>query len=62
MLEVLINEDGQVETATMRTPINPRYDAMVIGAAKAWRYQPGMLGGVPVKYRKVINISVKPGA
>ena len=58
MLEVVINELGRVEAATLRLAVHPIYDAMVLAAVKDWRYQPARLGGKPVKYRKFIQISV----
>ena len=60
VLEVVINETGTVESAVMRTPINPRYDQMVLSAAKSWKYDPATVSGKPVKYRKLISISLKP--
>jgi hypothetical protein len=48
-----------VESAMMRKSIFPRYDAQVIEATRTWQYQPALLNGVPVKYRKAVNISVK---
>ena len=59
MLEVLIREDGSVESATMRRSVNPRYDSEVVSAAKGWRYKPATLDGTPVKYRKTLQIDVK---
>lgn len=62
VLEVVISETGAVESTAMRTPINPRYDQIVMTAAKSWKYAPATLNGVPVKFRKTINITVKPPA
>ena len=56
VLEVIINEAGIVEMATMRSPIDPRYDALVLTAVRHWRYQPATVGGKPVKFRKVIGV------
>jgi len=61
-LEIVIDESGVVESATIRSSMNPRYDQIVLTATKSWRYTPATLGGAPVKFRKVINISVKPGS
>jgi hypothetical protein len=58
VLEVVIDETGDVESAAMRMPISPRYDQIVVAAAKDWKYTPASLNGRPVKYRKVINISI----
>ena len=61
VLEVVINEAGLVESALMRAPINPRYDVLVLTAARTWKYKPATVSGTPVKFRKLISISVKPG-
>jgi hypothetical protein len=59
LLELLIDERGFVESAAMRMPISPRYDRMVLDAARTWRYRPATRGGVPVKFRKTIQIAIK---
>ena len=61
VLDVTINEEGTVDSAVMRIPINPRYDSLLINAARAWRFKPAMVSGTPVKFRKLITISIKPG-
>ena len=60
IVEIVINETGAVETAVMRAPVNAMYDRLALAAAKAWRYKPATLGGVPVKFRKEIVIAFKP--
>jgi len=60
MVEVVIDDAGAVESATMEGPPNPAYDRLVLGAAKTWHYQPATLNGKPVKYRKRIQISLLP--
>jgi TonB family protein len=62
MIEVVIDERGQVETATMRVPLNANFDKHALSAAKAWTYQPAILEGVPVKFRKRVQVSVVPPA
>ncbi len=62
VLELIINEAGEVESATMRSPVTPRYDSIVIAATKDWKYSPATLNGTPVKFRKMIAISIKPPA
>ena len=62
VLEVVITETGTVETAVMRTSINPRYDQIVLSAAKTWKYAPATVNGVPVKFRKLIAITLKQGS
>ena len=59
-VEIVIDETGFVESAIIRMSMNPRYDQLVIAATRNWRYRPAMLNGAPVKFRKLINIAVKP--
>jgi tetratricopeptide (TPR) repeat protein len=56
VLEVIINEAGFVEAATMRSPIDPRYDGLVLAATRQWRFQAATVGGTPVKFRKIIGV------
>jgi tetratricopeptide (TPR) repeat protein len=60
VLEVIINEIGDVEWAAMRSSVTARYDQILLSAVKNWKYQPATLNGTPVKFRKIINISIKP--
>ena len=57
-IEVIVDENGNVESASMRQPVTPQYDKLALGAARGWHYQPATVNGVPVKYRKLIQITV----
>jgi len=59
LVEVVINEQGAVESAVMRSSLGSMYDRQVIAATKTWQFKPAMLNGKPVKFRKAIQISVK---
>jgi len=54
MLDVQIDERGQVERATIRTSRYATYDELLLRAARNWRYMPAMKDGVPVKYLRTI--------
>jgi TonB family protein len=58
-IEIVIDETGNVESATMRQPVSAQYDSQALSSTKTWRYRPAMLDGVPVKFRKSISITVK---
>ena len=58
-LEVVIDESGAVETATMTGSVTQNYDQMVLAATRTWRYKPATLNGTPVKFRKTVQINVK---
>lgn len=58
IVELVIDEQGRVISAAIRESVHPIYDALVLSAAREWRYKPAMFSGVPVKYRKLIQINV----
>jgi len=58
ILDVTIDEQGRVVNATLRLSLHPIYDAQLLSATQNWRYTPAMLNGKPVKFRKIIQITV----
>jgi tetratricopeptide (TPR) repeat protein len=58
LIEVVIDETGAVEQALIRVALNAAYDRQALIAAKGWLYQPAMLNGKPVKFRKAVQINV----
>ena len=62
LVDVIVDEAGAVESATMEGAPNPSYDRLVLAAAKTWQYQPATLNGKPVKYRKRIQLAIVPPA
>ena len=61
IVEVVVAETGAVEMATVIASVNGQYDRAVLDAAKTWMYKPASLDGAPVKFRKDIRITFKPG-
>jgi len=59
-LEVVIDETGAVESAVMTATVNNVYDKAALAAARTWRYTPATVNGQPVKFRKLVQITVKP--
>jgi TonB family protein len=62
IVEVVIDETGKVESASMLQSVDPRYNRLVLVAAKNWVYRPARRDGAPVKYKKRIQIAVAPGS
>jgi TonB family protein len=64
LLELVIDETGRVESVALRQSLNRIYDALLVEAAKAWRYKPAVKEGQPVKFRKLVEIvsPVRPAA
>jgi hypothetical protein len=60
VLELVIDNRGNVESALMRVPVNAQYDRIATTAAKSWQYQPATIDGTPVKFVKRIQVSLVP--
>ena len=60
VLELVIDNNGNVESAMMRVPVNAQYDRMATTAARTWQYQPATVDGAPVKFVKRINVTLVP--
>jgi TonB family protein len=60
MIEVIIDETGAIESALMRISVSPAYDQMALAAVRAWRYRPATMNGLPVKYRKAVQVTIRP--
>ena len=59
LLELIIDEQGRVTSITIRLSVHPVYDPLLMSAARDWRYRPATVNGVPVKFRKVIQITLE---
>jgi protein TonB len=60
MIEVVIDETGVVESALMRITVSNVYDQLALAAARNWRYRPATINGIPVKYRKAVQVTIRP--
>jgi TonB family protein len=58
VIEVVIDEQGRVVHAQIRTSVHAVYDSQLMMAVRDWRYQPATLAGQRVKYRKMIQIAI----
>jgi TonB family protein len=59
-IEVVIDETGTVESVVMTASVNSIYDKLAVAAARTWRYTPASVDGHPVKFRKIVQITVRP--
>jgi tetratricopeptide (TPR) repeat protein len=57
-LEIVIDEQGTVEKATVVKSIWPSYDPLLLQATKNWKYQPAQLDGKAVKFVKSMDVTV----
>ena len=59
MLEIVIDEQGRVTAITVRSSVHVMFDPLLVAAARDWRYKPATVNGVPVKFRKLVQIVVE---
>jgi len=59
-IEVIIDETGAVESSVIRAAIDPIYDKIALEASHGWHYTPATRDGVPVKFRKLVQVKIQP--
>ena len=59
-VELVIDAAGNVESARLMQSVHPRYDELLLAAAKKWQYQPAQLDGTTVRYTKRVQITLAP--
>jgi hypothetical protein len=55
-IDVVINETGKVESATVVKSIFAGYNELAVTGAKEWVYSPATKQGIPVKFRKSVPV------
>jgi TonB family protein len=60
MLRLIIDEQGNVEEARVVQSIHAVYDALLLSAARTWKYEPARLDGQPVRFVKMIEVVLRP--
>jgi tetratricopeptide (TPR) repeat protein len=60
IIEVVVNERGTVDSAAMVVHVTNLYDKLVLVAASKWVFKPALANGVPVKFRKRLQIKIAP--
>ena len=60
VVEVDIDEVGNVTGARVLQSVHVLYDAMLLNATRGWKYQPPLVGGMPTASRKRVEIVLRP--
>jgi hypothetical protein len=55
-LEIVIDQKGDVVSATLQRSFHPTYDEQLIKAALSWKYKPASRNGVPVRFLKLVYV------
>jgi protein TonB len=61
-VEVIVDERGGVEMASIAESVHAAYDAALLEAAQKWRYRPATRDGRPVRYRLLTPVVLRPPA
>lgn len=60
LIEVAIDENGNVTSATVQQSVHPLYDEKLLAMARTWKYKPALRNGVPTSSLKVVEIQLQP--
>jgi TonB family protein len=58
VVEIVLKENGSVESAVIRQSAGKYYDGLVAQAARNWLYRPALKNGQPVRYRLLVKVVV----
>lgn len=60
VLRIVVDERGAVEAASLMHPVSESYDSLLLAAVQTWQFKPASKNGAPVRYEKLITISLTP--
>jgi TonB family protein len=60
ILELVIDEKGDVTSASIIKSIQPEYDQTLLKSAPTWKFKPATKDGVAVRYRTTMEIKLRP--
>jgi TonB family protein len=58
IVEIIVRENGTIESVVVRESAGKYYDEMVSQAARNWSYRPATRAGQPVKYRMLVKVVI----
>jgi TonB family protein len=57
VVEIIVRENGTIESALVRQSGGKFYDERVAQAARDWLYRPALKAGQPVRYRLLVRVA-----
>jgi protein TonB len=57
VIEAVVNQNGEVTGATVKTSVAPLLDAAALAAVRQWRYTPALKNGQPVEVIITVTVS-----
>ena len=59
VVEVIVSDTGVVESVRLLSPPRNLHERMILSAVKAWQFQPAMKDGRAVRFRHLIQITLR---
>ena len=60
VLELVVDEQGNVAAASIRKSVHPLFDAKLVQAARDWKFRPASKQGQPVSYSTFVEVKLVP--
>jgi protein TonB len=60
LLELVVDEKGDVTSASIVKSIQPEYDQLLLKSAPTWKFKPATKDGAAVRYRTTMEIKLRP--
>jgi TonB family protein len=54
----VIGPDGKVQQARLQKALHPRYDQLLLAAARNWAYRPALRDGQPTAFVKAVRVEL----
>jgi TonB family protein len=61
VIEVVIGAEGRVLEARLQKTVHPRYDQLLLAAARNWTYRPALRDGQPTPFVKAVRVELSQG-
>jgi len=59
VLQLLVDEKGDVTSAALLSSVHPTYDAALVAMARTWKFRPATRAGVPVRCETTIEVRLQ---
>lgn len=60
VIAVVVDEKGDVVSATVSKSVHPDYDKALLEKARTWKFRPATKDGLPVRYRTGVEVMLRP--
>jgi TonB family protein len=58
VMEIIVNELGNVSEVTVRKSVHPQFDRKLVESIRTWKFKPATKDGQPVSFRSVFEVKL----